>query len=138
MCVPTACCTPGLRCCVLVCAGLQEEQRELANTIRVSGSILLSTVSNFLDFFKLEAVSAALGRVRLAGLVARTKATTAVGPGPGQARHGICSLCLQSHVAFKTCHAHGSMVCAARLPPGGTSSRHIHCPAPAPPSRLSP
>jgi hypothetical protein len=35
---------------------LQEEQRELANTIRVSGSILLSTVSNFLDFFKLEAV----------------------------------------------------------------------------------
>lgn len=36
---------------------LQEEQRELANTIRVSGSILLSTVSNFLDFFKLEAVS---------------------------------------------------------------------------------
>lgn len=37
-------------------AHLQEEQRELANTIRVSGSILLSTVSNFLDFFKLEAV----------------------------------------------------------------------------------
>ena len=34
---------------------LAEEQRELANTIRVSGSILLSTVSNFLDFFKLEA-----------------------------------------------------------------------------------
>ncbi|WIA19156.1 hypothetical protein OEZ85_003803 [Tetradesmus obliquus] len=34
---------------------LKEEQRELANTIRVSGSILLSTVSNFLDFFKLEA-----------------------------------------------------------------------------------
>eukprot|EP00878_Enallax_costatus_P043988 GHUV01052121.1.p1 GENE.GHUV01052121.1~~GHUV01052121.1.p1 ORF type:complete len:116 (+),score=24.75 GHUV01052121.1:2-349(+) len=33
---------------------LKEEQRELANTIRVSGSILLSTVSNFLDFFKLE------------------------------------------------------------------------------------
>ena len=31
------------------------EQRELARTIRVSGSILLSTVSNFLDFFKLEA-----------------------------------------------------------------------------------
>ncbi len=28
------------------------EQRELANTIKVSGSILLSTVSNFLDFFK--------------------------------------------------------------------------------------
>ncbi|GAX73564.1 hypothetical protein CEUSTIGMA_g1015.t1 [Chlamydomonas eustigma] len=34
---------------------LQEEQRELAKTICVSGSILLSTVSNFLDFFKLEA-----------------------------------------------------------------------------------
>ena len=33
----------------------QEEQRELAKTIRVSGSILLSTVSNFLDFFKMEA-----------------------------------------------------------------------------------
>lgn len=31
---------------------LADEQRELANTIRVSGSILLSTVSNFLDFFK--------------------------------------------------------------------------------------
>lgn len=36
-------------------AHLQEEQRELAKTIRVSGSILLSTVSNFLDFFKIEA-----------------------------------------------------------------------------------
>lgn len=34
---------------------LEEEQRELAKTIRVSGSILLSTVSNFLDFFKIEA-----------------------------------------------------------------------------------
>lgn len=34
---------------------LGAEQRELAKTIRVSGSILLSTVSNFLDFFKLEA-----------------------------------------------------------------------------------
>ena len=34
---------------------LQDEQRELAKTIRVSGSILLSTVSNFLDFFKMEA-----------------------------------------------------------------------------------
>lgn len=34
---------------------LADEQRELAKTIRVSGSILLSTVSNFLDFFKLEA-----------------------------------------------------------------------------------
>ena len=34
---------------------VQEEQRELAKTIRVSGSILLSTVSNFLDFFKMEA-----------------------------------------------------------------------------------
>jgi hypothetical protein len=33
----------------------QVEQRELAKTIRVSGSILLSTVSNFLDFFKMEA-----------------------------------------------------------------------------------
>ncbi len=35
--------------------GVQVEQRELAKTIRVSGSILLSTVSNFLDFFKMEA-----------------------------------------------------------------------------------
>ena len=34
---------------------VQEEQRDLAKTIRVSGSILLSTVSNFLDFFKMEA-----------------------------------------------------------------------------------
>ena len=34
---------------------LQEDQRELAKTIRVSGSILLSTVSNFLDFFKIGA-----------------------------------------------------------------------------------
>uniref|UniRef100_A0A7R9VZ96 histidine kinase n=1 Tax=Chlamydomonas euryale TaxID=1486919 RepID=A0A7R9VZ96_9CHLO len=34
---------------------LEQEQRELAKTICVSGSILLSTVSNFLDFFKLEA-----------------------------------------------------------------------------------
>ena len=34
---------------------MQVEQRELAKTIRVSGSILLSTVSNFLDFFKTEA-----------------------------------------------------------------------------------
>jgi signal transduction histidine kinase len=35
---------------------LAAEQRELANTIRVSGSILLSTVSNFLDFFKVGGV----------------------------------------------------------------------------------
>ena len=34
---------------------LDEEQRELTRTICVSGSILLSTVSNFLDYFKLEA-----------------------------------------------------------------------------------
>lgn len=34
---------------------LTDEQHELAKTICVSGSILLSTVSNFLDFFKLEA-----------------------------------------------------------------------------------
>lgn len=47
------CACPGIVAPVL----FQEEQRELANTIRVSGSILLSTVSNFLDFFKLEAVS---------------------------------------------------------------------------------
>jgi hypothetical protein len=48
-----------LFCLQTPCCCLQEEQRELANTIRVSGSILLSTVSNFLDFFKLEAVSVA-------------------------------------------------------------------------------
>jgi len=34
---------------------LDQDQFELASTIRVSGSILLSTVSNFLDYFKLEA-----------------------------------------------------------------------------------
>lgn len=34
---------------------LDEEQRDLTRTICVSGSILLSTVSNFLDYFKLEA-----------------------------------------------------------------------------------
>ena len=34
---------------------LTDDQRELARTIRISGSILLSTVSSFLDFFKLEA-----------------------------------------------------------------------------------
>ena len=39
---------------------LQEEQRELAKTICVSGAILLSTVSNFLDFFKLEAGKASV------------------------------------------------------------------------------
>ena len=33
----------------------QEEQRDLAKTIRVSGSIQLSTVSNILDFYKMEA-----------------------------------------------------------------------------------
>lgn len=49
--------TPACCCFQILCCCLQEEQRELANTIRVSGSILLSTVSNFLDFFKLEAVS---------------------------------------------------------------------------------
>lgn len=42
-------------CLALPCPFLQEDQRELAKTIRVSGSILLSTVSNFLDFFKIEA-----------------------------------------------------------------------------------
>lgn len=42
---------------------LAAEQRELANTIRVSGSILLSTVSNFLDFFKVRAAAAAGGQV---------------------------------------------------------------------------
>ena len=34
---------------------LDGEQRELASTIRVAGTILLSTVSNFLDFFKVDA-----------------------------------------------------------------------------------
>ena len=34
---------------------LLDEQRDLTNTIRISGSILLSTVSNFLDFFKVQA-----------------------------------------------------------------------------------
>lgn len=42
---------------------LEDEQRELAKTICVSGSILLSTVSNFLDFFKLEAGKVGGGRV---------------------------------------------------------------------------
>ena len=53
---------------------LQEEQRELAKTIRVSGSILLSTVSNFLDFFKMEA-----GKQLD---VVRTEITTKVMPSP--------------------------------------------------------
>jgi len=57
---------------VPVCA--QEEQRELAKTIRVSGSILLSTVSNFLDFFKMEA-----GKQLD---VVRTEITTKVTPSP--------------------------------------------------------
>lgn len=39
---------------------LDGEQHELANTIRVSGSILLSTVSNFLDFFKVSGRSLCL------------------------------------------------------------------------------
>lgn len=50
----------------------QAEQRELAETIRVSGSILLSTVSNFLDFFKMEAgkqLDIVRTQVDLAGLV---------------------------------------------------------------------
>ena len=34
---------------------VQPDQRDLAHTVRVSGSILLSTVSSFLDHFKLEA-----------------------------------------------------------------------------------
>jgi signal transduction histidine kinase/CheY-like chemotaxis protein len=34
---------------------LGPEQRELARTIRVSGAILLTTVSSFLDYFKMEA-----------------------------------------------------------------------------------
>lgn len=38
---------------------LQAEQHDLARTIRVSGSILLSTVSNFLDFFKMGECEAA-------------------------------------------------------------------------------
>ena len=39
---------------VRISCAWQDEQRDLAETIRVSGSILLSTVSNFLDFFKME------------------------------------------------------------------------------------
>lgn len=46
---------PGLHQLNICVPPLQDEQRELAKTIRVSGSILLSTVSNFLDFFKMEA-----------------------------------------------------------------------------------
>ena len=34
---------------------LTGDQRDLASTVRVSGTILLSTVSNFLDFFKVDA-----------------------------------------------------------------------------------
>ena len=40
---------------MLLDSPLTPDQFELASTIRVSGSILLSTVSNFLDYFKLEA-----------------------------------------------------------------------------------
>ena len=57
-CLPAACChwAAVLTCCLRCCwFTVQEEQRELAKTIRVSGSILLSTVSNFLDFFKIGA-----------------------------------------------------------------------------------
>lgn len=40
---------------MLLQTDLDDDQKDLAHTIRVSGAILLSTVSNFLDFFKLEA-----------------------------------------------------------------------------------
>ena len=50
-CMPTRCAL-----CARLCV-VQEDQRELAKTIRVSGSILLSTVSNFLDFFKIGELS---------------------------------------------------------------------------------
>ncbi len=50
-----ACAWGHMREAVCALPSPQDEQRELAKTIRVSGSILLSTVSNFLDFFKMEA-----------------------------------------------------------------------------------
>ncbi len=50
---------------MLLETALDEEQHELANTIRVSGSILLSTVSNFLDFFKVRACTCVGGCVHL-------------------------------------------------------------------------
>ena len=59
-------CSPAVFC-------LQEEQRDLAQIIRVSGSILLSTVSNFLDFVKLEAgrqLEIVLAEINLAELLA--------------------------------------------------------------------
>lgn len=62
-CLQGACCrwAAVLTFCLRFCCSIvQEEQRELAKTIRVSGSILLSTVSNFLDFFKIGAWSSSL------------------------------------------------------------------------------
>lgn len=101
--------TLGLCCCLPLCF-LQEEQRELANTIRVSGSILLSTVSNFLDFFKLEAVSAAQTswlvafflRTQQGHNCCRSWSCGCFGlslgrAGPGQAWH-MQHVCLQLHV----------------------------------------
>ena len=40
---------------MLLQTDLDDDQKDLAHTVRVSGSILLSTVSNFLDYFKIEA-----------------------------------------------------------------------------------
>ena len=51
---------------------LDGEQHELANTIRVSGSILLSTVSNFLDFFKVGVRLVTWFQLPMLLLVART------------------------------------------------------------------
>lgn len=61
LCIIQRICPLALNCCKVllripeayVC--IQEDQRELACIIRVCGRILLSTVSNFLDYFKIEA-----------------------------------------------------------------------------------
>lgn len=76
---------------------MQEEQRELAKTIRVSGSILLSTVSNFLDFFKMEA-----GKQLD---VVRTEMTTKV--------DWLCQTANLLYIALQSLSAHAHHLCCS-------------------------
>lgn len=75
---------------------VQDEQRELAKTIRVSGSILLSTVSNFLDFFKMEAGKALD--------IVRTEVDVQVCTGTCFIQHAISMCLLISPVHFSEYH----------------------------------
>lgn len=106
----------------------QEEQRELANTIRVSGSILLSTVSNFLDFFKMvrrpfqthaRVLGAVLGKQLLGGHLLASAAgcacrAAAVQPLLPEAclRHRRCLLLAAAAACRRP--ASGLTLCAAR------------------------